>query len=165
MAEPSTTSTLAVSPASSLSQRLAGIAWGLGTALCFAVSPVFIRLGLEGLQSPLLGVTVGMVFSTAVYGLLLLVRRNGEAGAPIARRTLVFQVIAGLLVGLSTWARWFALDLAPVGVVLGLGRLNVPVVILISPWLIGGQLEKVTWKIWLGAGFILAGSVILALHG
>ena len=69
-----------------------------------------------------------------------------------------------MLVGLSTWARWFALDLAPVGVVVALGRLNVPIVIGLSPLLIGQHLEQVTYKVWLGGGLIIAGAFILAFN-
>lgn len=43
--------------------------YGLGTAVCFSISPIFIRGGLEQLPSPLLGVTVGMSFSALAYGL------------------------------------------------------------------------------------------------
>lgn len=139
--------------------------WGLGVALCFSISPIFIRHGLELLPSPLLGVTVGMVFSALAYGILLLLRRNHTPPSAITRNTMVYQLIAGVLVGLSTWARWFALDHAAVGVVLALGRLNVPVVILVSPFLVGQHLERVTPKVILGALLIVGGSILLALTG
>lgn len=139
--------------------------YGLGVALCFSISPIFIRHGLELLPSPLLGVTIGMVFSALAYGILLLFRRNPAARLPVSRSALIFQLLAGVFVGLSTWARWYALDHAAVGVVLALGRLNVPVVVLVSPFLVGQQLERVTPKVVLGALLIVAGSVLLAIKG
>jgi uncharacterized membrane protein len=142
-----------------------GALWGLGTALCFSISPIFIRYGLEQLPSPLLGVTIGMVFSVVAYGIALLFRRGGSVRQPIPVSTIFIQFAAAVLVGLSTWARWFALDLAPVGVVLALSRLNVPVVVLLSPILIGRHLERVTWKVWLGAFLVILGSTVLALSG
>ena len=142
-----------------------GAVFGLGTAVCFSISPIFIRHGLAGLPSPLLGVTIGMIASTAAYGVLLFFRRDSSSSGAIPKRALLLQLAAGILVGLSTWARWLALDLAPVGVVLALGRLNVPVVIALSPILIGQQLERVTPRVWLGAGLILAGSIVLAYYG
>lgn len=138
--------------------------FGLGTALCFSISPVFIRHGLQDLPSPLLGVTIGMIFSAIAYGVALMFRRDPVNWGAVPRSALFLQFLAGVLVGLSTWARWFALDLAPVGVVIALGRLNVPIVILLSPLLIGQHLEQVTYKVWLGAGLIIAGAFILALH-
>ena len=57
--------------------------------------------------------------------------------------------------------RWIALNTAPVAVVLALGRLNVPVVILLSPLLVGRLQERVTTRVWLGAALIITGSLIL----
>lgn len=139
--------------------------FGLGTALCFAISPIFIRNGLKGLPSPLLGVTIGMVTCVIAYGLTLLLLHGRPRGTPVPLNVLLLQFAAGGLVGLSTWARWIALDLAPVAVVLALGRINVPVVILLSPLLIGRKLERVTARVWVGAALIVSGSLLLIFYG
>lgn len=136
--------------------------YGLGTAVCFAISPIFIRGGLEDLPSPLLGVTVGMGVSLIAYGIVLLLFQRGRVRqGPVSRDAMFFQIMAGIFVGVSTWVRWIALDTAPVAVVLALGRLNVPVVILLSLLLVGQTQERVTARIWLGATFIVAGSLVL----
>jgi uncharacterized membrane protein len=101
---------------------------------------------------------------TLAYGVVLLVRRGRAASVAISRQALLLQLVAGALVGLSTWARWFALDLAPVAVVLALGRVSVPVVLVLSPFLIGQRLERVSTRVWIGAAFIVAGSLILAYY-
>jgi uncharacterized membrane protein len=138
--------------------------FGMGTAICFAISAVFIRNGLEGLPSPLLGVTVGMVIPSVVYGVVLLFRRNKIRQRSIPRDAWLFQMAAGAIVGLSTWARWIALDMAPVAVVMALGRVNVPVVIFLAPLLVGRKAERVTPRIWLGAALIVGGTVLLNFH-
>jgi transporter family protein len=138
--------------------------FGIGTAICFAISAVFIRNGLEELPSPLLGVTVGMVITSIAYGIILLIRRKAIRQGSIPRDAWLWQMAAGVAVGLSTWARWIALDMAPVAVVLALGRLNVPVVILLAPLLVGRKAERVTPRVWLGAALIVAGAVILNLY-
>jgi len=46
-----------------------------------------------------------------------------------------------------------------------LGRLNVPVVILLAPMLVGKAVENVTLRVWLGAALIVAGSLILNFFG
>lgn len=135
--------------------------YGLGTAVCFAISPIFIRGGLEDLPSPLLGVTVGMGVSSIAYGIVLLFQRGRVRQGPVSRDAMFFQIMAGIFVGVSTWVRWIALDTAPVAVVLALGRLNVPIVILLSLLLVGQTQERVTARIWLGATFIVAGSLVL----
>ena len=138
--------------------------FGIATAVCFAVSAIFIRNGLEDLSSPLLGVTVGMVITAISYGVLLLFRRRQIRQGTIPRDALLFQVAAGVAVGLSTWARWIALTMAPVAVVMTLGRLNVPVVLLLAPLLVGRKAERVTIRVWAGAGLIIAGALILNFY-
>jgi uncharacterized membrane protein len=146
-----------------LQTGMSGSIFGLITALTWALSPIFIKKGLEGLDSPILGVTVGMVASTIAYGALMLLRRNHISKEPITRELWLNQLVAGVLTGLGTLFRWIALDLAPVAVVVTLGRFNMIVVLLISAFMTGRYAEKLTWKVWLGAAFVIAGAVILGL--
>ncbi len=139
--------------------------FGLGVALCFAISPIFIRGGLDEMDSPLLGVTIGMLISAFAYGFLLLLRREKLNISVVPRESLFYQLGAGLFVGSSTWLRWIALTYAPVAVVLALGRLNVPIVIVLSVLLVGQKEEQVTARVWLGAGLIVAGSLLLIFVG
>jgi drug/metabolite transporter (DMT)-like permease len=136
--------------------------WGLGTSLAWAISPIFIKQGLKGLDSPLLGVTLGMVVAVGAYGLALALRRRHRAG-PIRWDALSFKLAAGVFVALSTWARWLSLDYSAVGVVLALGLLSVPVVLLLSPALMGRHVEQVGAPIWLGAALVVAGSLVLVV--
>ncbi|MDI6772726.1 MAG: DMT family transporter [bacterium] len=143
--------------------------WGLGTALCWAMSPIFIRKGLEGLPSPLLGVTAGLAGSAAAYGLLLFPRLllgggGSPAGRPVGREAMLFKLAAGILVGLSTWARWIAVDLVPVAVALALSQVSVPVVLLVSPFVGGRREEQVTTRLWQGSALIIAGSSVLLFY-
>jgi uncharacterized membrane protein len=105
-----------------------------------------------------------MIITAVVYGLVLIFRRKQIQQGPIPRDAWLFQVAAGAIVGLATWARWIALDMAPVAVVMALGRTNVPVVIFLAPLLVGRKAERVTSRVWLGAALIVAGAVILNLY-
>jgi uncharacterized membrane protein len=134
---------------------------GLSAAFCWALSPIFIRAGLEVLPSPLLGVTVGLAASALGYGLLLLFRPQHRAAKDITGEAWFFKVLAGLLVGLSTWARWTALGMAPIAIVLAITMVSTPVVILISPYVVGKHLEQVTATLWAGAGLIVGGALML----
>lgn len=140
---------------------LPGAALGLSAAFCWALSPIFIRAGLEGLPSPLLGVTVGIIASAAAYGFVIAWQRKRLSGNPIAGEAWLFKFAAAVLVGLSTWVRWIALDLAPVAVVLAVTMLSVPTVMMLSPVVSGKNPERVTAKLWLGAGLIVGGALVL----
>ena len=144
-----------------------GIRWqdsipGLATAFLWALSPVFTVEGLDELDSPLLGVTIGMVFSVLAYALLLAAAQGERRSAlDLPREGVVLKLVSGVLVALSIWGRWVALDLADVGVVLALNLLAVPTVLLLAPVIAGRHLEHVDARIWLGAGLVVAGTLIL----
>jgi drug/metabolite transporter, DME family len=131
--------------------------FGLGTALCWAVSPILIRQGLRDLPSPLLGVTVGLVAATLAYGLTLPLR----GGVRFTREALAWKLAAGGLVAASTWARWTSVALVPVAVVLALGLLSVPTVLAAAPALVGRQAERVTAPVLAGAALIVAGALVI----
>jgi len=152
---------------SRLSSTMAG--WsrslpGLGTAACWAISPLFIRQGLRSLPSPLLGVTLSMLGAAVPQGLVVLARRRLGLSRPMAWDATSMKLFAAALVGLSTWTRWIALDLSPVAVVLALGLLSVPTVMLVAPPLTGRHEELVTPPVWLGAALVVAGSLLLVLR-
>jgi len=138
---------------------------GLGTALCFSSSSIFIRYGLDTIPSPLIGVTIGMVFCTSVYGLILIVRfRNQIEKAKkisYSRQGIFLLFFGGIFLGFGTLSRWIAIDLAPIAIVIGLSGLTVPVVLMLSPLLMGRSLENVTIRLWLGAGLVIIGSSLI----
>jgi drug/metabolite transporter (DMT)-like permease len=143
-----------------------GVSWpdtlpGLATALAWAISPILIKEGLEGLPSPLLGLTLGMVVAVVVYAVALPLRPPVDGPALGSRISLTFKLLAGLMVGLSVWARWASLDYTSIAVVLALGLLSVPVVLLLSPLLMGRHVERVTLQIWLGATLVVVGGFVL----
>jgi drug/metabolite transporter (DMT)-like permease len=138
---------------------------GLACALMWGISPVLTIEGLDGLDSPLLGVTLGMVASVLAYGLFLLGRGRRLSTATIPAETLGFKVAAGALVAFATWWRWLAIDGTDVAVVLALALVSVPIVLFVSPLLVGKHLERVTRRVWLGAALVVGGALALIAVG
>jgi len=138
---------------------------GLGTAICFSSSSIFIRYGLETIPSPLIGVTIGMVFCTFAYGLILLARfrnqNDEEKNLSYSRQGIFLLFFGGIFLGFGTLSRWIAIDLAPIAIVIGLSGLTVPVVLMLSPILMGRNLENVTVRIWIGAGLVIIGASLI----
>jgi drug/metabolite transporter (DMT)-like permease len=139
--------------------------WGLATALTWAISPILIVEGLEGLDAPLLGVTVGMVAAVLGYAVLLAVLRISVRPGDIASTGLGWQMAPGVLVAAALWWRYLALGLTSVGVVLTLTMLSVPVVLFLAPLISGRQLERVDLRIWTGALLVVGGAIVLILAG
>jgi len=147
------------------SGRWIALALGLAAPLFWAISPTFTRLGLQGLHSPLLGVTIGMIASTLCYAVAIGVRSLRTPIGAISMDSIVFKVAAGVLVGLSTWLRWIAIDLAPVAFVIALTLVSVPTVNLLTPLVVDHKVEQVTATVWGGSLLVVAGSLILTLTG
>jgi hypothetical protein len=124
---------------------------------------VFAVQGFDGIRSPLLGVSIGLVAATAAYAAALAVRGSGLGTIP--RGALSLKLVAALFVAFATWWRWIALDDAPVGVVLALGLLSVPVVLFLAPLVVGAHLEHVTARVWAGSALVLGGALTLIAVG
>jgi uncharacterized membrane protein len=102
-----------------------------------------------------------MAVALAAYAAMLALRPRREPLTAGSRIALLFKLAAGVMVGLSVWARWAALDSATVAVVLALGLLSVPVVLLLAPVVSGRQLERVTRGVWAGGALVVLGSLVL----
>ncbi|MEX1141010.1 MAG: DMT family transporter, partial [Thermoleophilaceae bacterium] len=136
--------------------------FGLGCAFLWALSPVLVVRGFEELDSPLLGVTIGLLASVACYAVALATR--GVSLRSTARESLALKLVAGVLVALATWTRWISLGDASVAVVLALAMLSVPVVLFVAPLLSGRHLERVTVRVWAGSALVVAGALVLILR-
>lgn len=140
-----------------------GSIFALSAALSWSVSPIFIRAGLAEVPYPLLGVTIGMFASAIAYGLPLLTRLNRNPFRGVTKDALTFKIIAGVLVGLSTWTRWIALDLTSVAAVLAITMIATPVVLILSPLVMDKKIEKITSMLIIGTIFIVGGALMLVL--
>jgi uncharacterized membrane protein len=129
--------------------------------MCWALSPALTVRGLRGLDDPLLGLTLGLVISTVGYALAFAAVRRRLGLRTAGRQALAIKLLAGVLVGLSTWGRWAALDRTTVAAVLALNLLSIPVVLLASPLTAGRHAEHVTTRVWTGAALVVAGSLLL----
>src|SRR5206468_262218 len=122
-----------------------GAVAALGAALCWAVSPVFVREGLKTVDRPLVGVAVGMALSAALFAVFAPTRwGRGARPGRIPARILGLELAAGSVLALANWARWEALARAPVGIVLALVLLSVPTVMVLAPRLAGRHGEQVS---------------------
>jgi drug/metabolite transporter (DMT)-like permease len=143
-----------------------GVASALGAALCWSISPIFIRKGLERAPSPLVGLGVGMVAAALLY-LPIHAARPGrrERMAAVPRPLLWAELAAAAVVTAATLSRWEALDLAPVGVVLALTLLSVPTVLALAPRLAGADGEHRSLQVLVGSSVVVGGAVVLLLFG
>lgn len=137
--------------------------FALGAATAWSISPIFIRLGFAEVPNPIFGVTVGMLASSLGYMIPLYMRRQMISLKGTPKEAIVIKLVAGILVGFSTWTRWIALDLTNVATVLAITMVATPIVLIISPLIMGKKLEKITSRLVTGASLVVIGALILVL--
>ena len=135
--------------------------FAFGTAFMWALSAVLTVEALEGLDSPLLGVTLGLLAATAALGGALAARGSLGAIRSIARNTLALKLFAAVLVAFATWFRLLALGETDVAVVLATNLVGVPITLVLAPIMVGRHLEQANARVWLGGLLVVAG--VLAL--
>lgn len=144
---------------------LLAAAFGLCAAVSWAVSSVFIRLGLQDQPSPLLGLLVGMAVAVAAYGGVLVLSGRASGGPWLVRGTFGFKLASAVLVAAATWLRWHAIALTQVATVLALSLLSVPTVMVIAALAAPAATNVVTARDWGGAALVMAGALLLILLG
>jgi drug/metabolite transporter (DMT)-like permease len=140
--------------------------FAFGTAFMWALSAVLTVEALEGLDSPLLGVTLGLLAATAALGGVLFARGSLRAIRSIARNTLALKLLAAVLVAFATWFRLLALDETDVAVVLATNLLAVPITLTLAPLMVGRHLETANTRVWLGGLLVVTGVLaLIAIEG
>jgi drug/metabolite transporter (DMT)-like permease len=135
--------------------------YALTVALLWGTSPLLIRLGLAGLDAPVLGLTVGIVFTVVAYALGLLLTRRRRSRPPA--RALMWMAAGGLTGALAIAAQWISYSLTTVAVALSLQQLAVLVVLALVPLVFREPLERISPLLIVGTMMMLVGTVTVVL--
>ncbi|MFL5796483.1 MAG: EamA family transporter [Actinomycetota bacterium] len=149
-------------------RRASGYVFGVLTAACWAASPIFLRKGLALVPSPLWAVTVGLSAATVPFLVWLMVLRppspvilRGEHRDADARTAVRFLTLAGVAAAAGAVARTYAIDLAPVVVVVPLLQTTGLWTILLAPPLLGRHVERVTSRLVMGSVLVAIGAALV----
>ncbi|MCA8830343.1 EamA family transporter [Hymenobacter pini] len=131
--------------------------YALLSAVFAALTAVLAKVGIRGVDSTLATAVRTVVVLVLAWGLVY--AQGGLPGlAQLTRQNWLFLALSGLATGLS-WVCYFrALQLGPVSKVAPVDKLSVALAIGLSVLFLG---EKLTWQTGLGAGLILAGTLVL----
>ena len=135
--------------------------FGLAAAASFSLSAILIRKGLATGAPPLVGLWIGFTVSLLIYmpGFVSGIRR--ATPGEMAVGSSVFQVLAGVAITLAMWFRYIAMYTVPIGVVTALGRLNIPIILIVSPWLFKAKIDATSPRVWLGSILIVGGATMI----
>lgn len=133
--------------------------YALLSAFFAALTAIFAKVGIKNVNSDLATAIRTVVILFIAWGIAFF--RGGTAGLmTLSKQNLLFLGLSGIATGLS-WVFYFkALQLGTVSQVAPVDKLSVSLAILLSVIFLG---EALTWKAAIGAGLIVAGTVVLIL--
>lgn len=133
--------------------------YALLSALFAALTAIFAKLGVANINSNL---ATGIRTIVILFMVWCIVFARGEAKAlgTLPKQSLLFLIISGIATGLS-WLFYFkALQLGKVSQVAPVDKLSVALSIIMAVIFLG---ETLTLKTAIGAGLIIAGTLVLAI--
>lgn len=133
--------------------------WALLSAVFAALTAIFAKVGLEGVDSDLATLLRTFVI-VAVLGTLIVATGKWRNPATLPLKALTFLALSGLATGAS-WVCYFrALKLGDAAKVAPVDKLSVVLVAIFAVIFLGERLEP---RSWLGLGFVATGVLLLSL--
>jgi len=129
-------------------------------ALCFGLADPIRKLGLDLMDSPILGAAIGS--TTALVCLTFLMAYKGKVSLPIKEKGAIYFVISGLIYSLALVALFFALRFGRVVFVTPLTGTS-PLFVLLFSHIFFKGIEKVTPFLVIGGILIVTGSALVAI--
>jgi len=137
-----------------------GTAFGIGAALAYGASSVFIRQGISNLAPPLVGAAVSLLSGTLVF--LIIRVRDFSANLTQNRKAVGFFLLAGLASSLGIVSSFFALSLTPVVTVSPLQSTS-PLFVMLWSYLFLRRLERITPRLILGSVLVIFGVILITI--
>ena len=129
------------------------------SAFFASLTAIFSKLGVENINSNLATGIRTIVILFMIWGIILF---KGEARGmnAIPQKSVIFLVISGLATGLS-WLFYFkALQIGDVSKVAPIDKLSIALTVVLAIVFLG---ETLTWKTAIGAGLIIAGTLVMII--
>jgi bacterial/archaeal transporter family protein len=133
--------------------------WALLSAIFAALTAIFAKLGVEGIDSDL-ATFLRTVVIVLVLGLVLLAAGKFQAAGKISPRVWLFLVASGLATGASWFCYFRALKVGDAVRVAPIDKLSVVFVAIIGVALLG---EHLSLQGWAGIALIAAGAALVAV--
>ena len=131
--------------------------YALLSALFAALTAVFAKVGLKGMNADLATAIRTVIILILAWGIVFY-KGEYKGGHLLSKQNILFLVLSGLATGLS-WIFYFkALSLGKVSQVAPVDKLSVALAIILSILFLG---EAADWKMLLGAGLIITGTLVL----
>ena len=135
--------------------------WALLSALFAALTAIFAKVGVEGINSDL-ATLLRTIIIVAVLSSILFFTGKFEPVSKIAPRTWVFLTLSGLATGASWLCYFRALKVGEAARVAPIDKLSVVMVAIFAAIFLGEKLSPINWT---GVVLIGAGALLVAYQG
>ena len=136
------------------------LAFPLLAAFLFSFAVVARKMGLNILNSPILGVTVGFVTSLVIYAGMCLVSKKLRASISIAKKDLPYFCGAGIFLTAAWLVMFYALSMGDAIIVTPLANLH-PLVVLLLSYFFFFFVEKISKGILIGTCAVVLGVLLI----
>lgn len=136
-------------------------AWALLSAAFAALTAIFAKVGIEGLNADL----ATFIRTTVVlmsYAVLLFATDQFAVPSAISSKSWLFLILSGLATGASWLCYFRALKLGPATLVAPIDKLSVVMVALFGVMFLG---ERPSPTGWAGIALVAAGAILIAVKG
>jgi uncharacterized membrane protein len=145
-------------------KKILGYIFGMLTALCWAISSIFIFKGLQELPSSIWGTAIGLAVSTILYLFWYFMNKKWKGIPKFSRKDLNWQMIGGVTGGLGILFRNIAIETTRVAVVLGLIQMSTLFTLILAPILLGkNHNEQINRKLIFGVLSIVSGLILVII--
>ncbi|WP_158916078.1 EamA family transporter [Caulobacter sp. S45] len=135
--------------------------WALGSAAFAALTAIFGKIGVEGIDSNL-ATFIRVIVILGMTGAIVTATGGWRPVGTIGGRTWVFLILSALATGGSWLCYYRALKLGPASGVAPIDKLSVALVAIFAATVLG---ERLSGKNWLGVALVSAGALLLAIKG
>ncbi|MET0330355.1 MAG: EamA family transporter [Dyella sp.] len=139
--------------------RESWLLFALGSAFFAALTAIFGKLGVAGINSNLATFIRTLVILAVTAGLLSL-RQEWAKPWAMPSSSWLFLVLSGIATGLSWLCYYRALQLGPVSKVAPIDKLSVAIAIVLALLFLG---ERPSLPLLIGGALIVAGALVIAL--
>jgi|SRR5215831_13193049 len=135
------------------------LVWALSSAVFAALTAIFAKIGLEGVDSDYATLLRTLVI-VLILAAFILVSGKWQNPATLTSRSLLFLLLSGLATGASWLCYFRALKIGHATRVAPIDKLSVVLVAIFAVIVLG---ERPSWRDWLGIVSISFGALLLSL--
>lgn len=136
----------------------------LAVAVLWGTSPMFIRIGLRGLDAPVLGLTVGLGVSLTIHAAVLYAAGVWNKPAP-PTAAFGWMALGGLTGAVGIGAQWISFGLTTIAISITVQQLATLIVVGLAPIVFDARIERITLPLAAGTAAMLAGSATVVWLG